>query len=787
MSLGRSVRAGEAFVQLSLRDQMTKGLQQASRRLTSFGAGAAKIGAGIMGAGLAGGALLLPTIKAASDMQETMSKFGVVFGAQSDATKAWADGFAEEVGRSKQQIASFMAGSQDLFVPLGIEPGAANALSKQLTGLAIDLASFNNMADADVLENLQAALTGSGAVMKKYGVILNEATTQQELLNMGMDPKNASEAAKVQARMNIIMRGTTAAHGDAVRTGDSYANQMKRLTATLDDLKVTIGAELLPIATDAVKWMVDSAKAAGDWIGQNRALVPIVAKGVVVVAAAGAGLMTFGVAAMVAGKAVAAASVLTSAGFAAIGAASSIAMGPIGLIAAALVGGTVLWARYTESGQAATESLKSGLLDFRDIGLETFEGVREALQDGDLAGAAEIALAGLGAAWNEGLAKLMSSWGTWITGLVETFAGASQEIAKMWLGTVGQIAKGILTMAQQEGVVGDVMAQVLGVDIREEQRRNELITQQLNPVRKRNLETGIADLEAVQERLQAGDIEGARALDTNNRRIGVAPELVQARERLLAGDVEGARNLAPDLVSGTGDLTTARKRLQAGDLEGARDLAPDLVTGDFAVDLDRIEGAMATARAADLARIDASIAEGVEHDLVEVSRGLRNLREELGQPLQVDDLFADARRQIDSQTRASQQAVEDRVGAFMAGYADFADPDRLRAEADARRRQIVDLRQQQREARELAERQRAMEAANRDYEAMYGHGTADDAAAGVEVAQGVASAGTFDKWRIEGVFGLSREEEQLEEARTTNHELRAIHGVLRRVNLSVVG
>ena len=48
-------------------------------------------------------------------------------------------------------------------------------------------------------------------VMKKYGVIVSEAAVKQELLNQGIDPKTASDQQKVQARMNIIMAGTTAA------------------------------------------------------------------------------------------------------------------------------------------------------------------------------------------------------------------------------------------------------------------------------------------------------------------------------------------------------------------------------------------------------------------------------------------------------------------------------------------------------------------------------------------------------------------------------------------------
>ena len=75
--------------------------------------------------------------------------------------------------------------------------------------------------------------------------MLNETAVKQELLNMGMDPANADDAAKAQARLNIIMAGTTAAQGDAVRTAGSFANQVKRLKANFADIAVTIGGPFL--------------------------------------------------------------------------------------------------------------------------------------------------------------------------------------------------------------------------------------------------------------------------------------------------------------------------------------------------------------------------------------------------------------------------------------------------------------------------------------------------------------------------------------------------------------
>lgn len=246
--MAADVRAGGAFVELFLKDQKFKrGLSAGRRGLMSFARSAAALAAPIAGA-----FAFTKSIQAASNLEETMNKFNVVFGESAKTVQTWGNQFAKEVGRSEEQIARFLANSQDLFIPLGFEPGAAQEMSKQVTSLALDLASFNNMADDDTIRDLHAALTGSGEVMKKYGVVLSEAAVKQELLNQGMDPKNASDQAKAQARMNIIVRGTTAAQGDAIRSAGGFANQLKALQGRVFDAAAAIGNIFLPAATSII-------------------------------------------------------------------------------------------------------------------------------------------------------------------------------------------------------------------------------------------------------------------------------------------------------------------------------------------------------------------------------------------------------------------------------------------------------------------------------------------------------------------------------------------------------
>jgi len=186
-----------------------------------------------------------------SDAEEMMGKFDVVFGDFAQDTAKDLDAMARTMGRSKYELRGFAASFQDTFVPLGFAREDAAELSKKLTELTVDVASFNNVSEADAARDFQSALVGNTETVRKYGIIITQAALDQELLNMGIKGgvKDATEAEKVQARLNLILKGTTDAQGDAVRTSASWENQVRALKAAWNDFVIEIGMKALPIIT----------------------------------------------------------------------------------------------------------------------------------------------------------------------------------------------------------------------------------------------------------------------------------------------------------------------------------------------------------------------------------------------------------------------------------------------------------------------------------------------------------------------------------------------------------
>ena len=187
-------------------------------------------------------------VSVASDAEEINAKFAAVFKEEAEAAEAFGGNLARAVRRSKIDIKSYLATIQDTFVPLGFARDAARSMSQQVVKLAIDLSSFNNVAEPEVIRGLQSALVGNHETMRRYGVVITQATLEQELLNMGMKRgfKNATEQEKALARLNLIVAGTADAQGDAARTANSFANQLRGAKAQIKDASIIIGARLLP-------------------------------------------------------------------------------------------------------------------------------------------------------------------------------------------------------------------------------------------------------------------------------------------------------------------------------------------------------------------------------------------------------------------------------------------------------------------------------------------------------------------------------------------------------------
>ena len=232
-----------------------KGMAQMEGQLKQVGQNLRSVGATLSRSvtlpilGIAGAA-----VKAASDVEEMRDKFNVVFKTVGGSVSKELGNFAEQVNRSRYDLMGFAATFGDIIKPMGFTEESAANMSVTLTKLAVDLSSFNNMPMDEAVRRLRGTLIGAHENAADFGVIINENTLKQELMRMGADKLTGAqkEQAKVQARLNLLLAGTTDAHGNAADTSGTFAGQMRGLAAATKDLGIQVGEMLLPYATELV-------------------------------------------------------------------------------------------------------------------------------------------------------------------------------------------------------------------------------------------------------------------------------------------------------------------------------------------------------------------------------------------------------------------------------------------------------------------------------------------------------------------------------------------------------
>lgn len=256
------VKLGEAVVYLLGDQEGIEGSLKDTERKTDAWAGkiaggvtkviggafkAVAIGAATAGVATAGA--LATTIGPASDLSETVSKVGVVFGEEADRVLEFGASAAHALGMTKEEALAAAGTYGNLFRAMQLTEDKSADMSTGLVQLAADLAAFNNMDPSEVLDKLRAGLTGETEPLKSLGVNMNQAMLKAKALEMGLIgvDEEMTAAAKAQAAYAIIMEQTALAQGDFARTSEGLANQQRILKAQLGDLRAEIGTALLPI------------------------------------------------------------------------------------------------------------------------------------------------------------------------------------------------------------------------------------------------------------------------------------------------------------------------------------------------------------------------------------------------------------------------------------------------------------------------------------------------------------------------------------------------------------
>lgn len=319
-----------------------------SRTFTSVGtkmvAASAVIGAGLWNAA-----------QATSDLNEAVSQTEQVFGPAADKVGEFAES-AVAIGQSERSAREAANTFGLFFEKANVTNDEAADMSITMTKLASDMASFKNTSPDEAVEALGSALRGESEPIRKYGVLLDEATLKQRALDEGLIQSTKGTlppAIKMQAAYAEILAQTGTIQGDFVRTADGAANAQRVAAAEFENAKASIGEGFLPVMQALVGTAGDVANA---FAGLNDATGGFASK------ALAAGTVLAGVggaAAITAGKVMelSAALKLAAANGSKFAAAMIAGMGPAAAAVAALVGAWAVWEAAMARGDREVDKL----------------------------------------------------------------------------------------------------------------------------------------------------------------------------------------------------------------------------------------------------------------------------------------------------------------------------------------------------------------------------------------------------------------------------------------------
>lgn len=191
--------------------------------------------------------LLGDAIDISSSLTEVENVVRQTFGQYESLINNFAKTSIEKFGMSELSVKQFASRFQAMGVAMGFSQGKMTDMSINLTKLTADMASFYDVAQSDVAEDLESIFTGQTRPLRTYGLDLTQATLKEWALNQGIEAnfKTMTQAEKAMLRYQYVMANTAAAQGDFKRTQDSWHNQITMLKENFKALGAVVGGGLI--------------------------------------------------------------------------------------------------------------------------------------------------------------------------------------------------------------------------------------------------------------------------------------------------------------------------------------------------------------------------------------------------------------------------------------------------------------------------------------------------------------------------------------------------------------
>lgn len=431
-----AVRAGKAFVELSLRDKkFLTSLRRIQKNLSDFGERVRNLG---LAMGAVGSAVVAPFAAASkvfADSGDQLDKMAIRtgFSVESLSELQYA---ANETGSNLEAVGLASKGMAK-FLAL-VEAGGADETLRALGLSASDLLAMSPedrfTALADAVGLIPDATRRASMAMQVFG--------RSAMDILPMIDEGAGGLARLRQRakdLGIVMTSAEATLG--TNLGDAMGVLFSQVKAVSNQIAAAVAGPLIRF----LAWTENIFAAVIDWTRANRDMLASIAIAGGVLVAAGASLVGFGVAVQVAGFAVE--GLVTAMGAVKI---AALAMAsPIGLAVSGVVAASAAFLAFAETGRQLAATMAGHFQYLLGVVKQTLSAMGTALAAGDLTAAGNVLWSSLKLLWLEGTQGLRERWDemsgslakTWLTvwaTIQKTVSGALDWIENRYADAVGK-------------------------------------------------------------------------------------------------------------------------------------------------------------------------------------------------------------------------------------------------------------------------------------------------------------------------------------------------------------
>lgn len=182
-----------------------------------------------------------------SDLVKVQNVIDNVFTESTETINDFTDSAISKFGLVEVEAKNMIGTFGGLLSASNITGKVQTEMSKNLTALAGDLASFNNMSSETVFKKLQSGLTGSATALRSLGINMTTANLESFRLSQGIKTayKDMSQAEKITLRYNYILNQTATAQGDYAKNFGTWSNQVRLLSNNFKQLLAILGGGII--------------------------------------------------------------------------------------------------------------------------------------------------------------------------------------------------------------------------------------------------------------------------------------------------------------------------------------------------------------------------------------------------------------------------------------------------------------------------------------------------------------------------------------------------------------